>query len=127
MGFQPSAKRLIAGLTVVGLMFQVALVAAQLSISITAKADAAATLPANVICTEHGLAVAPADETDRPSECVFCPLCLTGSAGQVAVLPAAGSTLVQARGDRVVFHLNADCLIGESSAQPRSRGPPAFV
>jgi hypothetical protein len=108
-------------------MFQVALVAAQLSISITAKAEAAAAWPAGVICTEHGLAVAPADETNQPSECGFCPLCLTGGAGQVAILPAAHFTLVEARGDRVVCHFNADHLIGDISAQPRSRGPPAFV
>ena len=127
MGFRPLAKRLIAGLTVVGLTFQVALVAAQLSISITAKAEAAAAWPAGVICTEHGLAVAPADETNQPSECGFCPLCLTGSAGQVAVPAAAGFALVEARGDRVVFHFDADRLIGQRFAQPRSRGPPDFV
>ena len=127
MGFRPSAKRLIAGLTVVGLMFQVALVAAQLSILIVARADASAALPADVICTDHGLAAVPSDQPDRPSTCGFCPLCLTGGAGQTAILQAVGFTLIEAPANDIAFHFGVDRGTSEHSAQPRSRGPPAFA
>jgi hypothetical protein len=119
------AKRLIAGLVIAGLMFQAALVAAQLSILIASKADAA--LPAGVICTEHGLATVPPDETDRPSACGFCPLCLTSGAGQIATLPAAGFSLIQARAQDIVFHFDACHGVDQHCAQPRSRGPPALT
>jgi hypothetical protein len=125
MGFRPSAKRLIAGLTVVGLMFQVALVA--VSILIVARADASAALPANVICTDHGLAAVPSDQTDRPSTCGFCPLCLTAGAGQTAILQAVGFTLIEAPANGIAFHFDVDRGTSEHSAQPRSRGPPAFA
>ena len=125
MPLRGSAKRLIAGLVVAGLMFQAVLVAAQLSVLIAAKADAI--LPAAVICTEHGLATAPADETDQPSGCGFCPLCLTSAAGQIAALPAAGFSLIQARAQDIVFHFDADRGADQHSPQPRSRGPPAFA
>jgi hypothetical protein len=127
MGFRPSAKRLIAGLTVAGLMFQVALVAAQLSILIVARADASAALPADVICTDHGLVAVPSDQTDRPATCGFCPLCLTAGAGQTAILLATGFTLVEARAIGIAFHFDFDRGASEHSAQPRSRGPPAFA
>ena len=108
-------------------MFQAALVAAQLSILIVAKADAAAILPVDVICTEHGVGAVPSEETDRSSTCGFCPLCLAPGAGQIAILLASGFTLVEADTKVIVFCLDADRAITEHSAQPRSRGPPAFA
>jgi len=127
MGFQPAAKRLIAGLTVIGLMFQAALVAAQLSVLLVGRADATAALPAGVICTEHGLAGVPSDDADRPSACGFCPLCLNSAGSQVAILPTTGATLVEARTEGIVFHINAVRRSGELTSQPRSRGPPSFA
>jgi hypothetical protein len=127
MVLSPRGKRWIAGLTVASLMFQAALVAAQLSIVIAAQADAAAIRPTGIICTDHGPAAAPPDEkpADTPSTCSFCPTCLTSGAGQIAILPAADFSRVEVRARDVTFHFNADRTTGEHLTQPCSRGPPA--
>jgi hypothetical protein len=129
MALRSRTKRLIAGLTVVSLMFQAASVAAQLSILIAAKANATTALAAGIICTDHGLPSVPSDDSpaDRPSACAFCPLCLTPGTDQLAVLPVTSFSLVGVRGEDIVFHFNAACATDEHLAQPRSRGPPATV
>jgi hypothetical protein len=103
-------------------------VAAQLSILVAAKADPAAALP-NIICTDHGLAELPSDQapTDLPQSCALCPFCLTMGAGQIAVLPPTGFSVIDAPADRIVFHLTADRGDFKYFTQPRSRGPPTFA
>ena len=125
MPLRTLAKRLVAGLVVVSLMFQAALFAAQISILIAARADAA--LSGGVICADHGLAETPLDEADRPSACKFCPLCLTPGAGQIAILLGADFSLLEVSAKNIGFYFNSDRGTHERSAQPRSRGPPAFA
>jgi hypothetical protein len=126
---RPIVKRLIAGLMVVSLMFQAALIAAQLSILIASRADAAATLPTGVICSEHGLSAIAFDEApaDKQGACAICPFCLTTGVGGLAVLLTGGFSLVPANSNDIAFHFNADCRSDEHLAQPRSRGPPAIA
>jgi hypothetical protein len=129
MRLRPLAKRLIAGLALVSLMFQVALVAAQLSILTAAKADAAATLPTGIICTEHGVAAPSSDQapTDLPASCTLCPFCLTLGAGQMAILLPADFTVIEAAANGIVFHFTSHRGAENYSAQPRSRGPPTLA
>jgi hypothetical protein len=129
MLLRPLAKRLVAGLALASLMFQVALVAAQLSIFIAAKADAAATMPTGIICTDHGIAALPSGEapTDLPTTCVLCPFCLTLGVSQIAILPPAGFSLLGAPANGMVFHFTTDRGAHKHFAQPRSRGPPTFA
>ena len=122
-------KRSIAGLVVVSLVFHAALLAAQLSILIASSADAAAALPASIICTDHGIAALPSDETpaDRPRGCGFCPVCSTLGAGLTITMPAASFGLVERSAKDIVFHFSADSGTHEHFIRPRSRGPPALA
>ena len=129
MPLRSLAKRLIAGLTMVSLIFQAALLAAQFSVLIASGADAAAASPAGIICTDHGIADLSADQppADRPTACGFCPWCSMPGAGQLAVLSPASFSLLDRRATDVIFYVSADRRAFERSAQPRSRGPPAVA
>jgi hypothetical protein len=123
---RPIFKATAAGLTILGLMLQICLVAFKLSILV---APATGTLDSalSVICTEHGAIMLTGDATpgDRRSDCAMCPLCWHVGAGNLAVLPTPVVESILSPARAFAFELSHDLRLASFVAQPRSRGPPA--
>src|SRR4051794_29887277 len=100
-------KRLIGGLTLASVMFQVALVAAHLSLLTAGKADPLTNLPSAIICGEHGPSNDAPEETPKdylPSSCVLC--CLAFGAGHIVIPSAATFSIVELSSELVDFDFN---------------------
>jgi hypothetical protein len=128
MPFHRRVKRVIGGLTLASLMFQVALVAAHLSLLTASKADSLTNLPSGIICSEHAASNVAPEEAPKdylPSSCVLC--CLTFGAGHVAIPSAATFSLIEPPSDLVDFDFNGISVTHLYRAPPRSRGPPSVA
>jgi hypothetical protein len=108
-------------------MFQVALVAAHLSILTAAKADALANLPSGIICGEHGPSNAAPEETpkDYLPSCVLC--CLAFGAGHIVIPSAATFSVIEPRSELVGFDFDGTIVSHPYRTPPRSRGPPSVI
>ena len=119
-------KAMVAGLTLLGLMLQICLVALKLSM-LVAPATGTIDSALSIICTDHGAIALTggAAPEDRRSDCAMCPLCWHGGAGNLAVLPTQiiDSILWPVRA--FAFEFRHDLRLASFVAQPRSRGPPA--
>jgi hypothetical protein len=107
MPFHRLVKRVIGGLTLASLMFQVALVAAHLSLLTASKADPLTNLPSGIICGEHGPSNLTPEEAPTnypPSSCVLC--CLTFGADHVVIPSAATFSLIELPSELVDFDFN---------------------
>ena len=122
---RPTFRRIVAGLTTLGVALQACLLAVQLSV-IAGPANGATEFAVNVICTDHGVQVLPADGTPghQHSGCVFCPFCLNAGAGNLAILPNAAIVAIVAPARGLVFDIDRDLHVVAFLAHPPSRGPP---
>jgi hypothetical protein len=122
------ARRVVAAIALVALIFQAALVGAQLSIAIATRANAEATFLPGIICTDHGAESLPEQApVDSSESCALCLACLTFAAAQFAILPPTGFSVRIAATGPIQFFSTGDFLILRHSAPPRSRGPPSAV
>jgi DUF2946 family protein len=129
MPLSSMARRVVATIALVGLIFQTALATAQLSIVIAARSHPTGAFLLGVICSEHGAATLPAEEApkDLPSSCALCPVCLTFAAVALAVLPPGSFSVLKPTANRMESFPLADRLFAHRSTPPRSRGPPGIA
>jgi hypothetical protein len=126
MPLSPMARRVVATIALVGLIFQTVLVAAQVSIVIAAIRDPAF-LP-STICTDHGASDLPSDEAPKHlPACALCPVCLTFATGQLAVLPPSSFSVLRPAAERNEFFSTGHRSFVHYSDPPRSRGPPRIA
>jgi hypothetical protein len=123
----PMARRVVATIALVGLIFQSALVAAQVSMVIAATPDPAF-LP-SIICADHGATALPSDEAPKhlPASCALCPVCLTFATGQLAILPPSSFSVLRPAAERNEFFSTRHRSFVHYSDPPRSRGPPRIA
>jgi hypothetical protein len=124
MPLSPMARRVVATIALVGLIFQSALVAAQVSMVIAATPDPAF-LP-SIICTDHGATDLPAPK-HLPASCALCPVCLTFATGQLAILPPSSFSVLRPTMERNEFFSTGHRSFVHYSDPPRSRGPPRIA
>jgi hypothetical protein len=126
MPLSPMARRGVATIALVGLIFQSVLVAAQVSMVIAATPDPAF-LP-SITCTDHGATALPYEAPKHlPASCALCPVCLTFATGQLAILPPSSFSVLRPTVERNEFFSTGHRSFVHSSDPPRSRGPPRIA
>lgn len=117
-------KRIVVGLIIVSLMLQVGLLVSHFSMLLSPKA-VALEQALKVICTDHGAATSPSDDTSNSKviRCTSCAVC--GHSGAVLLTASPNIAIVEFAQARIADFLFG-CDLSELTffRRPPSQGPP---
>ena len=119
-------RRIVAGLTSLGVVFQALLLTVHFSLLAAPKSEAA-DFVLGIVCAEHGPHSLPVDDPppEKPSTCSLCLLCWKFGAGTLALLPQETIVAIVAPTGTFDLVVDPDRPVVGFSPHPPSRGPPA--
>jgi Protein of unknown function (DUF2946) len=119
-------RQLIAGVVTFAVMFQVLLVALQLSLFAAAIAEAAVNNDfLQTICSEHNEAVPEKDRSANHQNCILCPFCSCGGFGPWVISPEDLRVAPVQQSSAIDINFNVSNSDPQFIIWSRSRGPPA--